>query len=170
MKKSLILGLGNPIVSDDGIGIYAVRKILEKIGSNDFIHVKEASVGGFDLIEILSGYDSVIIIDAIKTGKYPPGHILELTSDDFVTTCRLAFIHEIDLPMALEFGKKLGIPMPEDIIILAVEGENLNTFSEELSCKVKEALPVIVDRVMELISVAKNNYKIIIMKSDRIVN
>jgi hydrogenase maturation protease len=150
MPKTLVLGLGNPIVSDDGVGIYAAREIFKIIKVNEDVVVKEASIAGFDLIDLLSGYERVIIIDAIKTGKMPPGYIFELTPEDMATTVRLAYIHEIDLPMALELGKKLNIPMPEEVIILAVEVEDMSTFSEELTSKVGEALPLVVKMALNI--------------------
>jgi len=158
MQKTLVLGLGNPIVSDDGVGIYAVRELLKHFSDEDIIKysvdVKEASVGGFDLVDLISGYERVIIIDAIKTGRNPPGYILKLRADDIITTFRLAYIHEIDLPMALELGRKLNLSMPEKIIILAVEAENLDTFSDKLTAEVEKVIPEVIEMILDLI---KNN-------------
>lgn len=153
MKKNLVLGLGNTIVSDDGVGIYAAREVLKKLNSTpllESIEVKEASVGGFDLIDLITGFEKAIIIDAIKTENGIPGTIYELTHDDIKrTTFRLAFIHEIDLPMGLELGKMLKIPMPNEIKIIAIEADDITTFSESMTPKVNAALDGVVKLVFE---------------------
>ena len=69
----LVLGLGNPILGDDAVGIFVAREIKRLAGERTGVTVKEASVGGFDLLDLLEGYRGAVIIDAIKTAGGRPG-------------------------------------------------------------------------------------------------
>ncbi|MCX8092772.1 MAG: hydrogenase maturation protease, partial [Candidatus Goldbacteria bacterium] len=68
MPKTLILGLGNSILSDDRIGLYIAQEIHKKLNSKN-IDLKLAEIAGMDLLYMVSGYDNLIVIDSIKTGK-----------------------------------------------------------------------------------------------------
>lgn len=70
--KTLVLGMGNPILCDDGVGIRVARVLLEKPQLPD-VTIEEFSLAGMDLLELLSGYDRAIIIDAIEADGAKPG-------------------------------------------------------------------------------------------------
>lgn len=70
--KTLILGLGNTILSDDGVGIRIIEELQSRISDPD-ITVSETNVSGLSLLDIIIGYDKVIIVDAIQTVGGKPG-------------------------------------------------------------------------------------------------
>ncbi len=143
---TLILGIGNPILSDDGVGIHVVKALKkEKLPEN--VKVKEAGLAGLSIIDMIIGYDQLILVDAIKANG-EPGTIYELSVEDLSSLPFLHFssTHEADFLTALEVGKKLfPEKMPKDITIFAIEVEDITTFSEECTPKVKEAIPKIVE-------------------------
>ena len=146
--KTLVLGVGNPILSDDGAGIRVAREIEARIDDPDAT-VLEASVSGLGLLDLLAGHDKAIIVDTIHTGEAEPGHIFVLGPDSFEAARRLSCIHDVDFGTAMDLGKRLGIHLPQEIVIYAIEASDTTTFSEALTPEVAQAVPVCVDMVLE---------------------
>lgn len=152
--NTLVIGLGNPILTDDGVGVkvaYAVDNALtENIRKN--ITVTEASAGGLRLMEAMIGYGRVILIDAIQTQNgCIPGTIHRMSLDDLRTispTQHSASAHDTTLVTALEAGRHMGLPLPDEIIIYAVEVENVLDFGEKTTLAVAQAIPIVTDIVM----------------------
>ena len=138
--KTLILGLGNPILSDDGVGPAVARELEGRIDPR-VATVTEASLGGLNLLDLLVGYERVIIIDAIKTEDGKPGQIYRLDPAALITTRYAASPHDVNLATALELGKKLGLAMPQKIDIFAIEVSDTENFSEECTPAVAAAIP-----------------------------
>ena len=146
--KTLVLGIGNPILSDDAVGIRVAREIGKKL-DNPQITVSEESVAGLSLLDSIVGYDKVIIIDAIQTEKGRAGHIYRMGADDFSLTKHFSSPHQINLVTALELGKMLNLAMPQEINILAVEARDVSTFGERCTPAVEKAIPKVVKIVLE---------------------
>ena len=89
--KTLVLGLGNPILTDDGIGVYVVRAVADRWSGEWRCDFQEACVGGLRLLEVIAGYERLILVDAIQTPDGAPGQIHRLSTDDLrtVASCRL---------------------------------------------------------------------------------
>ena len=146
--KTLVLGLGNPILTDDGVAFAVVEELRTRIDSRD-VTVSQASVGGLGLLELVVGYDKVIILDAIQTGLADPGHLHRLTPDEFRGSLRAASTHDVSFATALELGRRLREAVPEEIVILAVEAADVQTFGEELTPAVAAAVPEAVELVLQ---------------------
>ncbi len=146
--KTLIIGLGNPILRDDGIGIRVAQMIKKQAGEED-VEVIELSVGGLRLIEEMSGHDKAIIIDAIITGENPPGSIHKLNINDLSVSLHTSSTHDTNLVSALEIGKKLGIKLPSEIIIYGIEAVDVNNFGEDATEAVNSSIPIIAEMVLE---------------------
>ena len=134
--KTLVLGLGNPILCDDSAGIRVARAIQCRIDRPDVI-VEEAGMGGLGLLDVLSGYDRAIIIDAILTEGGKIGQIYKFGSDRLDSTRHAATPHDINLATALELGRRLNIKLPKDISIFAIEVEDVTSFSEQCTPEVR---------------------------------
>jgi hydrogenase maturation protease len=155
--KTLVLGLGNPILSDDGVGPRIARELEGRL-SDENVTVMEASLAGLNLMDLLAGYERAIIIDAIQTRGGKAGNIYRLDLEAFKTTRHAASTHDIDLFTALELGKKLGLNLPRKIDILALEVTDTGRFSEECTPEVAEAVPICVEMILQdLISKALAN-------------
>jgi len=149
--KTLILGLGNPILSDDGVGIRVARALEGRLNQPN-VNVMETSVAGLDFLELLVGYDRAIIIDAIQTNEGKAGQVYRLEPEAFNATRHASTPHDVNFATALELGKRLGLALPQQIIIFAIEVENVTTFGEECTPKVREAIPVCVEMVIQEIT------------------
>ena len=145
--KTLVLGLGNPILSDDGVGVRVAREVADQVKSPQ-VTVSETNVAGLGLLDAIVGYDKVIIIDAIQTGKGQAGQIYRMGSEDFSLTKHFSSPHQVNLATALELGKMLGLAMPREITIFAVEAKDVSTFSEKCTSEVEEVIPEVVKMVL----------------------
>ncbi len=145
--NTIIVGLGNPILSDDGVGWVIAEELTKKL--NGKAEVITASLAGFNLLDLLAGYQRAFIVDAIETKEGTVGDIYRLTPEDLKFSRRLASVHDINLVTALELGKTLGLSLPEEIIIYAVEAQDTLTFAETLSPPVEEAVPKVVKAILE---------------------
>ena len=141
--KTLVLGVGNPILKDDGVGIHVVRELRKHLKGVDF---REVSVSGLELVELFRGYDRVIIIDAIKTREGSPGEIYKLTADEIPTLHGIS-PHDADFRTAIEFGRKFIGGMPDKIDIYGIEVDNVTVFGEELSPDVEESIPAVIKKI-----------------------
>lgn len=148
MKKEdqiLVLGIGNTIKGDDGVGIYLARRLREILPPR--FEIKELATAGLDLIEAISGYGKVILIDAIQTPDGEPGQVYHLSLQEFKQSCNLSSTHTLNLRQVVELGEKLtGGKMPQ-VEVLAVEARRLDEFSEKLSPELEERFDEIVEKV-----------------------
>ena len=155
MEKILIIGLGNPILTDDGVGVKVAYEVEKAIGTNlpANLTITEASVGGLRLMELLIGFDRVILIDALLTetdGK--TGEIHHMSFDDLRNispTQHSASAHDTSLVTAVDAGREMGFHLPENFSIYAISVENILDFSEEPTPAVAAAIPEVTKAVLE---------------------
>ena len=147
--KTLILGLGNPILTDDGVGIHVVRAVAAHVQWAGLVFA-EASVGGLRLLDALVGYDRVILVDAIQTPHGRPGDLYLLHPDELRTSLHSGSTHDLSLSGALALGRQLGMVLPTDeaLTIMAVEVEDVLTFGESCTPAVAAAIPKAVEMVL----------------------
>jgi hydrogenase maturation protease len=144
----LILGIGNDILSDDAIGPKIVKRLQEDI-SSDNISFLTAAAGGLEILEMIKNYQQVLIIDAIKTRDGIPGTIYYLTPDNFKETLHISSFHDVSFLTALELAKKLEIPIPSRIDIIAVEIVEDLTFSNEFSEDIASKYDIIYQDILK---------------------
>jgi hydrogenase maturation protease len=150
----VVVGLGNPILSDDGVGLVVLRALRDRADLRG-VTLVEAETGGLGLIDILSGHDGAVLVDAVVTGAVNPGEILEVAPSFVETTGRLGtagLSHQVDLGTAWELGRRLGVPLPSHVRILGIEASDVKTFSERLTPAVARNLPAIVDAVIRVVA------------------
>ena len=147
--RTLIIGLGNPIVSDDSIGLRVADRLRPLLAERPDVDVTEDCWGGLQLMERMIGYDRAIVIDAIRTGA-PPGTIHHLTTAS-ISTQKSASAHDVNLPTALAFGRRAGVRLPadEDVRLIGVEAEDLINFGEACTPAVAAAIPHAVQAVLQ---------------------
>lgn len=134
--KTRIIGLGSTILSDDGVGIYTVREVARRLaeaGNGARPDIVESEVAGFAIMELMAGWERVILVDSIQFDGLEAGTVLRMDPEDLRTSLRLRSVHEIDLPTALRLGERLGLAMPREVKIFAIQAEDARTFSESLS-------------------------------------
>jgi len=133
--KIAILGLGNPVLTDDAAGL-KVAEILETLLKENPIpgvEVLASTRAGFELLDLLTGFDIALIVDAFLAEDPEPGKVRHLDMEDIAGNARLNAVHEISVGVAFELGRQLGIPMPGKLEIYAVEVEDVYTLSEEMT-------------------------------------
>ncbi|MFO7889085.1 MAG: hydrogenase maturation protease [bacterium] len=144
-NKTIIIGLGNTILCDDGVGIYVVRELV-KIIDNPNIIIREASMGGLELIDSITGYKKVILIDSFISENNPLGTVLKLKLDDIKGGTAWTR-HQVSLHEAIELANKVKIPITNDIEIYGVTVKDISTFSEECTPEITLSLPAIVEKI-----------------------
>jgi hydrogenase maturation protease len=147
-RKNLIIGLGNTILSDDGVGIYVARELAKRIPS-DAVTVKEASVGGLELLDLIKGYERILLIDAVMTGQADVGSLIHLKLEDLAGGSAMTR-HQVSFSEALELGKRLNMNLPEEIVIFGIEVEDIFTFGESCTPKVQSKIEDIVEEIVQL--------------------
>ena len=153
--RTLVIGLGNPILRDDIVGLRVVREVAAAIGEVDGLDLAEDYHGGLRLMESMIGYDRAVIIDAIQSGA-PPGSLIRLGVDDRPTQ-RSASTHDVNLPTALALGRQAGANLPptDQISILAVEADDVLSFGETLTPEVESAVPLATQAVLQMLGLEK---------------
>ncbi|MEW6364844.1 MAG: hydrogenase maturation protease [Acidobacteriota bacterium] len=146
--KTVVIGLGNPVRSDDAVGLRVACLVSEKMSSRPDVHVKEAYVGGLGLMEAMAGFERAIVVDAMVTGIVEPGTIQAVPLSRRPATRNLASSHDTSLPVALELGRALGLPMPDVIEVWGIEAQDVDTFSGELTEAVARSVPLAAERIV----------------------
>ena len=168
----LVVGLGNPILGDDGVGWRVAEEVQRRIADSEWqivssepvishakrpsaIEVDCVSLGGLSLMERLVGYERAILIDAISTGQMPSGTLTRFALEELpdLGAGHTTSPHDTSLQTALKMGRAMGVPLPDEITVVAVESQTVYDFSEELSPPVAAAVPRAVDMVMETLRV-----------------
>jgi hydrogenase maturation protease len=151
--KILILGLGNPLITDDSVGLRVVEEVKRLLADRSDVEVSEDYWGGLRLMERMIGFDGAIVIDAIQTGA-PPGTIHLLTPDG-IPTQRSASAHDVNLSTALEFGRRAGAHLPENdqVRLVGVEAADILNFGEQCTPAVQAAIPRAAEAVLKALDV-----------------
>ena len=141
--RNTVIGVGNLLRADDGVGIYAAHRLKEKRPDIEVVDISTASI---EMLEFIRGRDNVVIIDAIKTGA-EPGTIHRITPQELRSTS-FTSSHSLNLSSVLLLGCQLyKDEMPKKLVILAVEAEDINSYSSELTTKVQLAIPKLLEDV-----------------------
>jgi hydrogenase maturation protease len=145
-NKILIHGIGNEILTDDGIGPSLVKKLKGNLSNKD-IDFETAFVGGLELLEYIQGYQTVIFIDAIRTKDGIPGTVYQLSPENFNATIHLSSIHDVSFLTSVALGNKLGLDMPQCIYIIAVEIVEDRIFDDNFSPQIQQKYEEIFNEV-----------------------
>ncbi len=151
--KSLILGIGNPIIGDDGVGFRVIEALQDDPPQGD-VTLTASDVSGLAILDQITDFDQVVIVDAIQTVNGKPGELYRLKVDDFRVTKHTISPHDVDLPTALEMGKLLKLKLPQKISIVAIEIPDANEFSTELTPPIAAAVPAAVKMVKDILAEA----------------
>jgi len=147
-RPLLLLGLGNDILTDDAVGLFVVRDLRPKLAGHPSIDIRETTEMGLALLDFITGYRTVVIVDSIQTGKAPPGFLHELDASALnQLTGRTP--HFVGVSETLALGRQLGLAMPEQVRIFAIEVEDPFTLGTAMTPALQAALPGIVQRIAD---------------------
>ncbi len=147
--RTLVIGVGNLLRTDDGAGIHVINRLN---ALHPEIETVDAAMGSIEIIEAMRGYDTAIIVDAIETTA-EPGTIYRVNLTGSEQPPTITHSHGTDLPTILQLGRQLyPDEMPREIILLAIEAEDTTTISDEPTRRVRYAISQVVKTIVELIS------------------
>jgi hydrogenase maturation protease len=152
MTSSIVIGIGNPVIADDAVGIETVRHLRQQMGEQSAFSITELYTGGMELMEAMIGYDRAFVVDAMVVGNLP-GTIHRLGVDQLADARNTSTTHNGSLASALELGRATGIKLPSEVRIWGVEAGDVSTFCEELTPEVRAAVPIVAQEILrELLS------------------
>jgi hydrogenase maturation protease len=144
----LILGIGNYLMGDEGVGVHAIR-LLEQQSFPAHVHLLDGGTGGFHLISYLENYPFIIMIDATMDGN-PPGTLRVIKPRFASDFPRSLTAHDIGLRDLVESMALLG-RFPE-ITLITVSIQDLQGMSTELSAPVRDSLPKIAETISQILN------------------
>jgi len=144
--KTVIVGVGSSVLSDDAVGLFVARGLGKRFAGRHDVDIKENEEAGFTLLEDSLGYDRMVLIDSIITGA-EPGTVFRFDLEDLGETVHAGVPHGLNLATVIEFGRRQGLDVPDEIVIYAVEAEDTLTLGEELTPALAARLDGIVDEI-----------------------
>jgi hydrogenase maturation protease len=160
---TILIGLGNPIMGDDGVGWRVVQEVQTRLAEKPLsqshkliesrLAIETLCLGGLSLMEHLVGYRSAVLVDAVETGQHDPGDLLNFSLDEIpeIHVSHLASAHDTSLQTAVTLGRSLGLPLPGKILVVGIEIHVSYEFSESLSPAVAAAIPGAANSVIDLL-------------------
>jgi hydrogenase maturation protease len=169
-----VLCLGNDLIADDALGVVAARWLCRRLAGlgvplppgpafdpaatiRAFQHprvgaveVVETALTGMYLLEAVVGASRLIVIDTVVTGASPPGSVRVLAEEDF-TGPPGGSPHYVGLFETLQLARGLGLPVPGEVAIVAVEAGDYLTVGGRMTASVGAAVPVVVEKVVALL-------------------
>jgi hydrogenase maturation protease len=152
--KTIILGVGNQILGDDGVGVHVANELRKHIQDPNII-IDEAITGGMNLLDLLLGYNKAIIIDAVKSENGENGTVKRIPLSDF-STMHSCNPHDVSLTEAIEMAKKVGeTQIPKEIIVIGIMMKQIPCeFGDKLSKNITMAVPKAVEMTLNEIKIS----------------
>lgn len=150
--KTLIVGLGNPILGNDGVGWKVAGEVQKYLSEDSLVDVECLSLGGIGLMEHLIGYDHAILVDAFDMDA-PLGSItvMKLGQLPNYSAFHITSAHDTSLQKAMELGRELGAHLPQDVTVVGIATEHVHDFSDALSPEVEQVVPCVVKIILDLL-------------------
>jgi hydrogenase maturation protease len=152
MKKTAILGFGNPVRSDDGVGCYVIAELKKHIEEREDITLLDMGTSAFEVLFQLKGHERIVFVDAVINTGEPIGTLYKLPAAEIeahIIDDPMVFLHSMKWDQALSYAKKiLQNDYPDDIqaYLIAVENTRLSDF---MSKEITEAGDRVVDLILE---------------------
>jgi hydrogenase maturation protease len=156
--KTIVMGLGNPILGDDGVGWRVAQEVQRRLGGSSHgstspVVVEFSALGGMSLMEGLIGYEAAILVDALDLDAVP-GTVLTFQLDE-LQNCAAAHTgcaHDTSLQQALKMGQAMGAPLPGKITVVGIAARRPYEFSETLSAEVEASVEPAARTVLGLLT------------------
>ncbi len=143
--RTVVVGIGNTIRGDDGVGIRLVRKLRGSLPPQ--FEIKESATAGFELLDFILGYDRAVLVDAVQTPGGVAGQVYRFPLQEYSRSSQLPFSHSLTIRQLVEIGRVLGGSKMPAVEIVAVEAKQINDFSETLSPELEDKLDGIAEAV-----------------------
>jgi hydrogenase maturation protease len=155
--KTLVLGIGNTILGDDGAGVLVVRQAASRIDNPD-VCFKETGAAGLNLLDLIIGFDRLIVVDAVLTDELHTGRIFHILPETYNLTGNAISAHSCGLNAALTLaGKMYQTQVPRQVSIIGIGIRQVEIVTESLSPEVEAALPGAIQLLIKEISVSEED-------------
>jgi hydrogenase maturation protease len=146
------MGFGNPVRSDDAIGIYVIEELQKKVGDNDSISIFDMGTAAFEVLFGLKGHQKIILVDAVINSNEEVGTLFKVPAEEVLQTPEdnpMVFLHSMKWSQALSYAKKiLQDEYPDDIQVYLIAVENIK-LDVNLSKIVQDAGDKVVNHILE---------------------
>ncbi len=146
-RHILILGLGNDLLTDDAIGLRITAEARRWLSDSDYITIRQTTEMGLALLDEITGFDELVIVDAIQTGGVAPGFVHEIQGTS-LSRVPLVSPHFVGIGELLALARELHLKVPGKVRIFAVEVEDPFTVGTHMSPFLETALPNLVERLV----------------------
>ena len=157
----LVLGLGNDLYGDDGVGLRVVGRLKQDLANSGAslnqprdVDYSECCLSGLSLLDVIVGYDALIIVDTIKKPYPQTGRVHILEGKD-LRAIPGPSPHYVSVPQTLEIGRRAGLQVPTKVKVIAVEAKNTYTLGEGLTEEMEKRVPAIMEKVKEVLDSLK---------------
>jgi len=145
--RTVIIGIGSLLRGDDAIGI-RVAEAIEREALPPDVKVVTTTAAGLALLDLLTGYERALIIDAIQTRQGKAGDVYRLGLDDLPAPLHSFTVHDVSVRSALDIGRKMGLPLPTETVIFAIEVADVTPLRESCTPQVEGAVSKAVNMVL----------------------
>ncbi len=156
MRKTAIMGFGNPVRSDDGVGCYVIAQLQQQLGERDDISLLDMGTSAFEVLFQLQGHDRILLVDAVVNTNEPPGTLYKLPAEAVeaqIVDDPLVFLHSLKWDQALSYARKIlreNYPDDVQVYLIAVDDTRLEM---QLSEPVIAAAERVVGMILEEIEI-----------------
>jgi hydrogenase maturation protease len=147
LLRTIIVGIGSLLRGDDAIGIRIAETLEREVLPRD-VKVVTTTAAGLAMLDLLTGYERALIIDAIQTRHGKPGDVYRLELDDLPAPLHSFTVHDVSLRSALDVGQKMGLALPANVVIFAIEVADVTPLRETCTPLVENAIPEAVRLVL----------------------
>lgn len=145
--RVLLLGLGNDLLTDDAIGLEVARAARQFLAEYEKVTVEESLEMGLSLLDLITGFDVLLLVDSIQTKQAPPGFLHDFDAND-LSTLPAQSPHFLGIGEVLALGRSLGLQVPRYIRIFAIEVQDPYKVSREMSPVLEAKKPGIVAQIV----------------------
>jgi len=146
-SRILVMGVGNPLMRDEGAGPRTVEILMNAFDYPDHVEVVDCGTMGYTILDVLRGVEHLIVVDALRADDLEPGDVVRLEPEDFAPSQVMHSLHDVRLPEVLQAAALIGTA-PKTVAI-GIQIEEIAEWVVELSEPVEAALPVAVAAVLE---------------------
>ncbi len=147
LPKTLVLGIGNTVMSDDGVGVKVVQRLKGEYRFDGSVAIVDGGTLGLDLLPMLEGIERLIVVDAVETGK-APGTCVRLTGEELPIALETKVSpHQMGLKDLLSVAELLG-HKPREMVLIGVQPASIE-MDTELTEVVAAKVDVLMNNVLE---------------------
>ncbi len=131
-KKTAVLGFGNPVRADDGVGIYVIDQLKKQLGTQENLSIFDMGTSAFEVLFKLKGHDRIILVDAVINTDQPVGTTYKLPASAIESEIQddpMVFLHSLKWDQALSYAKKMLLddyPEEIDVYLIAIDSIKFN--------------------------------------------